>query len=153
MLPEQENVFKERAHTRPPDFGLSVLIKPDKLNAAELLARLRDIWQVVAGWGRWSDENLGDWPSQSQCVASFPTWFTACLQAVPSFEIENWLQDLHDRNWIWWSGAVIDGFVKIDLNAESMPASFWMLKFAVEKIDGQVIYQDVWNDGRMSSIA
>lgn len=151
MLPELENLLKAQPDTRPPGYGLTFLVRSDQLEAGELLQRLKDVWQVVASWGRWCDEDLGQWPSQEQCLASLPGWFASALRSVPAFEIENWLQDLHDRNWIWWSGAVTNDTIKIDLSVDSMPASFWMLEFVVEKVGGQIVYRGEWKDRRASA--
>lgn len=144
MLSEQQCLLAAQPDVRPPDIGLTVLVKPDDAGADAFLQRLKDVWQVVASWGRWCDEELGEWPSQDKYLASLPETFALAIRAVPSFEIENWLQDLHDRNWIWWSGSVRDDLVKIDLNTDSMPESFWMFDFVVEHIGGQIIYRGGW---------
>lgn len=140
----QENVFIERSNTRPPGLGVSFFVEPGKLQPTELLARLREVWAVVAEWGRWSDEDLRERPFQEQCMAALPAWFAASLQSVPASEIQDWLQNLHERRWVWWSGAVINGDVRIDLSAERMPASFWMLDFVVEKLGGKVTHRGYW---------
>ena len=72
MLPEQEHLLKEQANTRPPGYGITFLVKSDQLEAGELLQKLKEVWRVVASWGRWCDEDLGEWPSREQCLASLP---------------------------------------------------------------------------------
>jgi len=75
-----------------------------------------------------------------------PDWFASALRSVPEFEIENWLDDLHDRGWIWWSSAVVNNSVKIDVSADSMPSPFWMLDFVVEKAGGYIVHRGEWID-------
>jgi hypothetical protein len=94
---------------------------------------------------------LGEWPAPEQCLAALPVEFASMLRSLPAFEIENWLQDLHDRNWIWWSAAVTSNLVKIDLSVDSMPASFWMLEFVVERIGGKIISRGDWQDRQGSA--
>jgi hypothetical protein len=79
-------------------------------------------------------------------LASLPDYFTSAIRSVPSFEIENWLEDLHDREWIWWGDAVLDGNVRIDLNAYAMPASFWMLDFVIENLGAEITYRGEWKE-------
>lgn len=146
MLLELENLLRAQVVARPPDMGQTVLVNSGKSNAEELLQRIKGVWQAVASWGRWCDEELGEWPSQQRLLASLPDYFTSAIRSVPSFEIENWLQDLHDREWIWWADAVQGGVVRIDLNADAMPASFWMLDFVIEALGAEVVYRGEWNE-------
>jgi hypothetical protein len=146
MLQEQHDLQMERPAARPPDIAQSLIATPEHLDAKDLLQKIKEVWSIVAGWGRWSDEDLGEWPSSDQCLRDLPEWFAMTIQSVPHFEFENWLQDLHDRNWTWWSGAILDDHIKIDLNVTSRPASFWMLHFVIEKCGAVVIYNGEWTD-------
>jgi hypothetical protein len=58
--------------------------------------------------------------------------------------VRNWLDDLHDREWIWWSGAIAGELVKIDLSAESLPISTWMIEYVLEAAGGEVLYSGDW---------
>ena len=59
---------------------------------------------------------------------------------------ENWTDMLHDRDWAWWSGCHFHRYVKIDLQIESLPTSFWALKFVIEKAGGVIVYEGAWID-------
>ena len=46
----------------------------------------------------------------------------------------------------WWASTVDDGFVKIDLDADSLPASLWSLSRIIEMLGGSVRHQGEWLD-------
>ncbi|HLV98753.1 MAG TPA: hypothetical protein VKT82_08775 [Ktedonobacterales bacterium] len=141
---EREYVQRERPNEPPPDFGMTLLAVPTAISCTELLERIRQVWSVVATWGRWCDEELGDWPESQAALEACPVWLRSAWLGEPAFEWEQWLDDLHDRAWTWWSGAVVDDQVKIDVNAESLPLSLWPLRTVVEKAGGVVIFEDLW---------
>jgi hypothetical protein len=140
MTPEeQSNVALERPDEKPPGFGLTFVVDPGEWPPQALLDRLREAWTVVAGWGRWSDEELGDWPEAEAALRALPEWLSARLRSEPAFELRNWLDDLHDREWIWWSGAVVGDRVKLDVRALALPASYWTLQSLVSWAGGTVV--------------
>ena len=147
MLEEEHNIYQECPQKKPLGFARTIISKVDSNNSSEnVLKKIRSVWAVVASWGRWCDEELGDWPSREECISALPGWMKEQMMQVEGYEIENWLDDLHDRNWIWWSSSVENSFIKIDIQCESMPISSWMLEFVIEKVGCQVIYRDMWID-------
>ena len=54
------------------------------------------------------------------------------------------MDDLHDRDWSWWNGAVIGRTIKIDLETDSMPISTWTLEYVIEKSGGTVLQKGDW---------
>ena len=154
MPDEEVNLQKGRPDEKPPGFGLTIVAKPKEMTSSEEpLIKIRSAWSVVASWGRWCDEELGDWPAVEDCLAQLPPWLKSELAAVPRFEVENWLNDLHDRAWIWWSSTNIRDSIKIDVDADSMPVSLCPLVLLVEKGGGVVVYQDLWiGSDQLSSV-
>lgn len=131
---------------QPECLGRTILAVPvvDSLSAFSLLDRVKDVWKAVAEWGTWRDEQLGEWPTEDECVKRLPDWFRLELVLHPTFSLQAWISDLHDRDWIWWSGRVLDGCIKIDLDSQSMPISTWMLEVVVESSGGRIVYRDNW---------
>jgi hypothetical protein len=138
-LEEERNVELERPDEKPSGFGVTLIVDPGAQPARALLDRLREAWSVVAGWGRWSDEDLGEWPENEGALEALPEWLRTRLREEPAYELQNWLDDLHDREWIWWSGAVVGDRVKVDVNALGLPASLWPLESLVSWAGGKVI--------------
>ena len=144
VLVEELNVPKTCLDDTPADgFGWTVGALPKSIEVDVLLARFREVWRVVAQWGRWSDEDLGEWKSD-ELIAQLPAWFLEKLSRQPSYEVENWMEDLHDRAWQFAGGCRCGSGVKLDLFAESLPLSSWPLRFVVELCGGEVAYDDVW---------
>ncbi|GAC1382664.1 MAG: hypothetical protein NVSMB4_10800 [Acidimicrobiales bacterium] len=108
------------------------------------MERIREAWKVIARWGRWSDEELGDWPPTGDGLSQLPEWLQEALRREPSFEAENWMDDLHDREWVWWSGAPLDRLLKIDLSSDGLPISTWPIEFVIEKSGAAVVYRGDW---------
>jgi hypothetical protein len=144
MMREQENLRRRDAATPPPTYGRTLVVTAPDPHA--LLRNLIDAWSVIAGWGRWSDDDLGDWPPAAEMVAQLPEPLRARWQERPAEEVESWLDDLNERGWVWWSSTVDDGFVKIDLDADSLPASLWSLSRIIEMLGGSVRHQGDWLD-------
>lgn len=142
MFEEEKNVGISRPSERPPGFGYSLVLRID--DAAEFLHRFRAVWRVVPSWGRFCDEEAGDWPSNEECLASLPEDFAQALRANHSVDIEGWLDDTHDRDWVLWSSAQVGDDVKIDIDANSMPISTWPLRLVVEILGAQVTFADSW---------
>jgi hypothetical protein len=117
---------------------------PNGSSSAQLLERIREVWVVVAAWRRWCDEALGDWPEPPEALGKLPGWFRTQWLKRPEFEWENWFNDLHDRDWIWWSRAAVGDRVKLDIHAESLPLSLWALRQVVEMAGGLIVAQGQW---------
>ena len=145
MTPDEvKNVAEACPDARPPGFGRTILARiPAGVDPQALLERVREAWLAVARRGRWSDEELGDWPSTEECLADLPGWLRESLGREPH-EAGNLMDDLHDREWVWWSGATLDRFLKIDLSSEGMPISTWMIEFVVEKAGAAVVSRGDW---------
>lgn len=144
QLQESKNLDRV-SMVAPPTFGRSIIARPlHGISACDLLGRVVEVWKSVAQWGTWHDEELGEWPSDANCIASLPEWFRDELQEQPRFSIDAWLSDLHDREWMWWNGLVVSGCIKVDLDSQSMPISTWMLEAVIESAGGKVIYRDKW---------
>jgi hypothetical protein len=112
--------------------------------SGDFLGKFREVWTVVASWGRWCDEEIGEWPTEAECLAALPGPFVDALRRSRAVDIVGWLDDLHDRDWILWSCSARDGSVKIDLDANSMPLSAGPVRLVVEVLGGQVLYSDLW---------
>jgi hypothetical protein len=143
-LEEVENVKRQRPNERPPTFGLTLMAVPCGSSSAQLLERVREVWVVVAAWGRWCDEALGDWPGPTEALGELPDWFRSHRLKRPEFEVEDWFNELHDRDWIWWSGAAVGDQVKLDINAESLPLSLQALRQVVEMAGGLIVAEGQW---------
>jgi hypothetical protein len=144
MFEEEKHVDLDRPTERPPAFGYTVVLRPTRASPAEFLARFREVWCLVASWGRYLDEEAGEWPSDDTCMAALPKDFARAVQANWSVDVDGWLQDVHDRDWILWSASASGELVKIDLSADSMPISSWPLRFVAAVIGADVIYADTW---------
>ncbi|MEZ6140016.1 MAG: hypothetical protein R3B84_05540 [Zavarzinella sp.] len=138
----QEFLNLKYEHTRQPEcFGRTIIAFPlHGMPAITLLNRVKDVWSTVASWGTWRDEELGEWPTDDECEKMLPDWF----RADSKFSLQAWISDLHDRDWIWLSGSVLNEFVKIDLDSQSLPISTWMLEAVIESSDGIIFFQDSW---------
>lgn len=142
MFEEEKNVEVSRPGKRPPGFGYSLVLRTD--DAEDFLRRLRAIWRVVSSWGRFCDEESGDWPSNDECLTSLPKDFVQALRADRSADIEGWLDDTHDRDWVLWSLARIGDEVKVDVSANSMPISTWPIRLVVDLLGAEVVYANSW---------
>jgi hypothetical protein len=142
---EVTNLANCTPDSKPPGFGRTFIARgPEGGEARALLERIHRAWEVIASWGRWSDEELGEWPGSEECFVQLPDWLHEALRREPSFEVENWMDGLRDREWAWWSGTALGHLVKIDLSAEAMPISTWTIQFVIEKAGGTVIYRGDW---------
>jgi hypothetical protein len=146
MIQEKINIKKKRPDEPPEGFGLTLITYSKDKSPKSLLSMIRSVWEVVATWGRWCDDELGEWPTLDECISSLPIFFQKSVKLYPEEEIENWLDDLHDRQWIWWSSTEIESGVKIDLVTDSMPVSTWPLEFVVTISGGLIVYKDIWID-------
>ena len=146
MTPDEVvNLANCAPDSMPPGFGQTFIARsPEGVDAPVLLGRIRRAWEVIAGWGRWCDEALGAWPPSEACLGQLPAWLRDALGREPPFEVENWMDDLHDREWVWWSGAALDRLVKIDLSSGALPVSTWPIEFVIEKAGGAVVYRGDW---------
>jgi hypothetical protein len=124
-----------------PAVGLSrklIVIYKSPVAASQGMHRFRDAWAVIGGLGRWCDDELGDWPSNEDCVLMLPEWLRDVVEALPDYEVDNWLSDLHDRNWVVWSVVQEEEKLFIVLACESMPISDWPLKLVLKSTGGTV---------------
>jgi hypothetical protein len=145
MLLEQRNILANQVDSKPPGFGRTIIATAHLSNQSNgTLEKIRSAWEVISGWGRWCDEELGDWPALKCCLQMLPEWMKESMKEEPEFEIENWLDDLHDRNWIWWSSSVVDEIIKIDISCDSLPISLWPLEFVIKKAGCKVLYRNKW---------
>jgi hypothetical protein len=146
MAPEEvANVALCLPDSKPPGFGRTFLARsPEGVDAEDLMERIRRAWVVIASWGRWSDEQLGEWPPTEACLRQLPPWLHEALRHEPSFEVENWMDDLHDREWVWWSGMALNHVLKIDLSSDGLPISTWTIEFVIEKAGAAVVYRGDW---------
>jgi len=145
VLLEERNISNSRPDERPSPFGHSIVLRANPpASGEEILTRLRAAWSTVASWGRWSDDELGDWPDREACLEGLPQWLRETIRKLPSYEVDNWLQDLHDRSWIWWSGATQGDVVKIDIQTEALPLTAWPLRLVAELSGAAVLYDGDW---------
>jgi len=54
------------------------------------------------------------------------------------------MDDLHDREWVWWSGMALNHVLKIDLSSDGLPISTWTIEFVIEKAGAAVVYRGDW---------
>jgi hypothetical protein len=146
MTPDEvANLPEHRPDSEPPGFGRTILARiPAGVDPRALLERVRGAWMAIASWGRWSDAELGAWPSTEEGLGHLPKWLRESLRHEPPFEAENLMDDLHDREWVWWSGATLDHLLKIDLSSDGLPISTWTIEFVIEKAGAAVAYNGDW---------
>lgn len=142
MFQEEKNVGQARPDERPPDLGYSLIFR--STDPSGFLERFRDVWRVVASWGRFCDDDAGDWPTEEECLASLPLEFSSSLTVTRKDDISGWLDDVHDRDWVLWSSALVGRCVKIDLSSKSMPISTWPIRLVAEIVGATIIYADLW---------
>jgi hypothetical protein len=157
MLDEEKNLQETRPNDRPSNGAITIVIEVENTSAANLLTVIKEVWRIAASWGRYIDENLGDWPSTEDCMKQLPIWFSSKLTAFTDSS-ERWLDALHDREWVWWSSFASNRYIKIDLQLGSLPASYWALTHLIEAAGGKVVYigrwinvsefKKSWNNGR-----
>jgi hypothetical protein len=142
----KETIERKRFSEPSEGIGRTLIAEPSaNLSANDLLDRVAEVWAVVSTWGRWCDEDMGDWPEQTDALATLPLWFQRILKQERDFEITNWLDDIHDREWIWWNGSILnDHLVKIDLCTDAMPISTWAIELVIEKSGGIVKRRGDW---------
>jgi len=143
MTVEQSWLEQSRPDVRPPNIGLTILASPSRRRASALLAQVISLWRHAAELGRYSDEELGDWPDLESCKRRFPQPFVD-VAFTSDAEFDVWTDDLHERDWVWWSGSVVGAAAKIDINSESMPITLWPLTHVIETAGGSILYQDMW---------
>ena len=142
MFEEEKNVELSRPDERPPGFGYSLVLR--SADPEDFLRRFRAIWRVVSGWGRFCDEGAGEWPSNDECLASLPEDFAQAMRTSWNSDIEGWLTDTHDRDWILWSLARVGDDVKVDIDANSMPISTWPIRLVADVLGAEVVYANSW---------
>lgn len=141
---EVTNLSTSQPDVRPAPFSRSLIAHCNKPQHYSVLPRVVDVWKVVSSWGRWTDESLGPWPETSDCINSLPSWFRESISNDPTFYIESWLDDLHDRDWIWWSGYDGGEWIKVDLRIYSFPASTWAIEYLIHRASAELIYKSDW---------
>jgi hypothetical protein len=145
LLLEERYVSIGRPNERPLPFAHSIVVRAKPpASSDQILVRIRYAWSAVARWGRWSDEESGAWPDREACLERLPQWLGEALRKLPTYEVDNWLQDLHDRSWIWWSSATQGDLVKIDLQTDALPLTAWPLRLVGELSGAAVLYDGDW---------
>lgn len=140
MLEEQLNLQEIRPDVHPPSLGKTLIVKAE--DNAGLLLKIKSVWQMAAGWGRFCDKDLGEFIEPDEAQKYLPSW----LLESRIFNLETWLDDLHDREWIWWSSAMVGDYLKLDILAEAMPLSTWTLTVIIETCGAETLYDDLWID-------
>jgi hypothetical protein len=146
VFPEEVGYIKQECpNVRPPIFGQTIIAVPDGISGIELLQRVREVWSVVAQWGRCFDEECVGRPESGEAVRLLPGWFfSQWLTQRYALDLESWFYFLDIREWTWWSGACVGDRVKIDINAEGLPNELWALLVVVEMAGGSIAYEDMW---------
>ena len=111
---------------------------------AVVLQRIREVWRVVAGWGRSWDDPDRVAVSPEEALAQLPPWFKNGWPCEDQVDFECWLADVDERDWVWWSGAVVDSYVKVDLKTWSMPMTARTVRGVMLQAGATIIYNDVW---------
>jgi hypothetical protein len=152
MTVEQENLKKERPDIRPvPFWGLTIVARAKDAESEDVLQRVKEIWSIVASWGRIWDEEVGEGEGEE---SSPPTPLETYTNQLPAWihttfpEFLNWIPFFFEREWIWWSGAIVNDLVKIDLSVESMPNSTGIFESLIEKCGSEILYNDMWIDAK-----
>lgn len=138
---DEQVIEADRFDSKCSFSGLSRTIEvvyPDKESASRGSCRLQEAWRVIGSWGRWCDEEIGEWPSNEHCISALPDWLQKTMSVLPAYEIDNWLSDLHDRSWVIWSTSRHGASMEILLACESMPISDWTLKMLIEQTGGTI---------------
>ena len=145
MLHEQVYVNQKRPNTPPPHFGKSIITLYSSSEMANIFYNnIRDVWKIIASWGRWPDEDLGDFPELHDCISQLPEWLQSALSKDEENIIDNWVSELHDREWVWWSGFAEDRILKIDVDCESSPASLGALNYLISKTEVEKVLAKDW---------
>lgn len=137
---ELENIEQSRPDTHPPEWGQTIIVQSSISNPVTLLENIRSLWQIVAGWGRVWDEPAPHF-SDKDCMEQLPAWITADLSDKTSF-----INDVLEREWLWWSSMAMSDFIKIDVWAEALPNSLYPLCQVIEAAGGIILYKDSWID-------
>jgi hypothetical protein len=112
MRPEQHNLARHGDLPPPPHVTRTVIAThPD---AAALLRSLVEAWHVIAGWGRWTDDDVVALAPEAM-RDQLPAPLRRVWAERPLRELERWLDDLRDREWTWWSARQDGDRVEITL--------------------------------------
>ncbi len=143
MLLEERYVMLERPDEEPE--GLPWTVVARCLDEPEpVWLHFRETWRQVASWGRWCDEHLGPWPSDELLLDSLPPALADYFRNQGVNDVQNWLDDLRERQWIVWSAAIQGKWVKVDLSANALPLSSWPLAVVFESVGAKVIDSGPW---------
>lgn len=147
-LVEQKCIGKSRPDEKPPQGGFSIVSKIiDNRVPQDIVTNICDVWLVIASWGRWNDEDLGDRPSVSICMEQLPSWFSSELESRLKQDVQNWFDALHERSWIWWSSSIHNEHFKIDLYVDgAFPISTWVLESVIESTGSAIVSKGPWKN-------
>jgi hypothetical protein len=123
-----------------------MLVKfPDDARAENAMQRIQEIWSIVATWGRWCDKQK-QLPSVDEAIRAIPRWFSDFVETDATASLDNWMNDLDDRDWVVWSVARQENVLKIDLDSEAAPFGTYPLDIVIFAVGGSIASGDLWVD-------
>ena len=105
----------------PKTLALTIVADPRDGDADAHLDRVRDVWRSVARYGYQGDDQVPIPESDDEYFSPFPEWYRQSATSIGAVAY------VDDRDWIWWSGSVVDRLVKIDLRCDGFPTSTFTL--------------------------
>ncbi len=145
MLVEESYVrSSEKPEECPQPRGRTIVGQAVGGSEFEILQHVKGVWRIVASWGRWCDDACGQWPSPECCQRDLPTWYRTSIADARGFDFESWLDDLHDREWIWWSAYAERGLLKVDIQVFAAPTSIWTIEDVLLRAGIRILYDGDW---------
>lgn len=140
MTHELVNLMIDKPRAAFEVLGHSIIARSLCHPPQDCLERIKSLWRIVAEWGRWCDDDVPGWPARDDAFAELPHWFRASFATSP-FDFDNWLSDIHDREWIWGRSLIrSDSAIKVDLVTYACPISTWTIQLPVEKAGTSIVY-------------
>ncbi len=140
----------EAGESKPDAFGLSLVGQVQGESAGRVLKKVRSAWSIIASWGRWSDGKEGSLQTvdDRELLVQLPDWLTEAFEE--SGDLEGWLDEIFDRDWIWWGSTAYGNQLKIDISSQSMPTSTWPISRVILAAGGENVRVEDWfrSEGR-----
>jgi hypothetical protein len=140
---EQRNILQSMPDALPDgEHGRTIVIHAENGDSQGLLERVRLVWSVLASCGFYDNapyQELSDEDKYKQLNSIFSREETDRLP--DDFEV-------FDRDWYWWSSAIIDQFIKIDLIELARPNSFGTIRETIRACGGEILAESDWIDSK-----
>lgn len=122
---EMKRIDTEHSMINSPDMWVQLFLKVSTRTKDSLqnkYTKIKSAWTGLAAIGRYCDEQLGEWPNNNyfKVILNSHSNGFADLAVV----IDDWSDELHERDWIWWSSICTKEYIMIELCIDSYPCSF-----------------------------